>query len=79
MLDLKFIRENVDKVKEGAKNKNEKADLDLMLNLDEKRRSLLSEADRLKHQRNVVSEKIAQRQNKMLRKRLRGCGGFPPR
>ena len=60
MLDLKFIRENLDKVKEGAKNKNEKADLDLILSLDEKRRSLLSEADRLKHQRNVVSQKIAQ-------------------
>ncbi|MCK4427385.1 MAG: serine--tRNA ligase [candidate division Zixibacteria bacterium] len=60
MLDLKFIRENVDKVKEAVKNKNEKTDVDLILSLDEKRRSLLSEADKLKHQRNVVSEKIAQ-------------------
>jgi seryl-tRNA synthetase len=60
MLDLKFIRENVDKVKEAVKNKNEKTDVDLILSLDEKRRSLLSEADKLKHQRNIVSEKIAQ-------------------
>ncbi|MCK4385843.1 MAG: serine--tRNA ligase, partial [candidate division Zixibacteria bacterium] len=59
MLDLKFIRENVNKVKEAVKNKNEKTDVDLILSLDEKRRSLLSEADKLKHQRNVVSEKIA--------------------
>ncbi len=60
MLDLKFIRENVDKVKEAARNKNEEADVDLILSLDEKRRSLLSEADELKHQRNVASEKIAE-------------------
>ncbi len=60
MLDLKFIRENVDKVKEAVKNKNEKTDVDWILSLDEKRRSLLSEADKLRHQRNVVSEKIAQ-------------------
>jgi seryl-tRNA synthetase len=60
MLDLKFIRENVDKVKEAANNKNEKPDVDVILGLDQKRRTLLSEADSLKHQRNVVSEKIAQ-------------------
>ncbi|MCJ7577434.1 MAG: serine--tRNA ligase [candidate division Zixibacteria bacterium] len=60
MLDLKFIRENVEKVKEAVKNKNEKTDVELILSLDEKRRSLLSEANELKHQRNVVTEKIAQ-------------------
>jgi seryl-tRNA synthetase len=60
MLDLKFIRENVEKVKEAVKNKNEKTDVDLILSLDKKRRLLLSEADELKHQKNVVSEKIAQ-------------------
>jgi seryl-tRNA synthetase len=60
MLDLKFIRENKEKVKEAVKNKNEKTDVDLILGLDEKRRLLLSEADELKHQRNVVTEKIAQ-------------------
>jgi seryl-tRNA synthetase len=59
MLDLKFIRENVDKVKEAIRNKGEKTDLDLLLSLDEKRRSLLSQADELKHQKNVVSDKIA--------------------
>jgi seryl-tRNA synthetase len=60
MLDLKFIRENVKKVKEAVKNKNEKTDIDLILSLDEKRRSLLSEGDELKHQKNLVTEKIAQ-------------------
>jgi seryl-tRNA synthetase len=59
MLDMKFIRENSDKVKQAIINKGEKADLDLLLSLDEKRRNLLSQADQLKHERNVVSENIA--------------------
>ncbi len=59
MLDLKFIRENAEKVKQAVKNKNEKTDIDLILSLDEKRRSLLTQADDLKHQKNVVSDKIA--------------------
>lgn len=59
MLDLRFIRENPDKVKEAAKNKGEMTDVDLLLSLDERRRKLLTQADELKHQRNVVSEKIA--------------------
>jgi seryl-tRNA synthetase len=59
MLDLRFIRENAEKVREAAENKGEKADVDALLNLDEERRSLLLQADELKHQRNAVSEKIA--------------------
>jgi seryl-tRNA synthetase len=59
MLEMKFIRENADKVRQAIKNKGEKADLDLLLSLDEKKRKLLIQADELKHERNVVSEKIA--------------------
>ncbi|HEX7401020.1 MAG TPA: serine--tRNA ligase [candidate division Zixibacteria bacterium] len=59
MLELKFMRENADLVKQATKNKNEKTDVDLILSLDEKRRALLTEADELKHQKNVVSDKIA--------------------
>jgi seryl-tRNA synthetase len=59
MLDLKFIRENADLLRQAIKNKNEKTDVDLILRLDEKRRALLTQADELKHQKNVVSDKIA--------------------
>jgi len=38
MLDLKVIRENPDLVKEAVKNKNEKADIDKILELDELRK-----------------------------------------
>ncbi len=58
MLDLKFIRENPEKVKEAVKNKNEKADIDEILRLDKERRSLLQQTEELKAERNKVSQEI---------------------
>lgn len=60
MLDLKFIRENPELVKEGIKNKNEKDRVDEVLNLDEERRNLIIQTDELKHKRNQVSSQIPQ-------------------
>ncbi|MCH8021165.1 serine--tRNA ligase, partial [candidate division KSB1 bacterium] len=59
MLDLKFIRENLDLVKEGVKNKREKVDLDRLISLDSKRREILQEVEQLKNQRNTNSQLIA--------------------
>lgn len=59
MLDLKFIRENIDLVKDGIKNKNEKDKLGDLLGLDAKRRALIQETDDLKSKRNTVSDQIA--------------------
>ncbi|MCE2755728.1 MAG: serine--tRNA ligase [Ignavibacteriae bacterium] len=59
MLDVKFIRENPDAVKQNVINKNESADIDALLTLDEKRRSLIQEVEVLKSKRNTVSELIA--------------------
>jgi len=60
MLDLKYIRENTDKVKQAIANKNEKADLDTLLELDEQRRKIIVEAEELKAKRNKVSSQIPQ-------------------
>jgi seryl-tRNA synthetase len=60
MLDIKFIRENPDKVREGIKNKNEKDRLDEVLELDLKRRDLLTGNEELKAQRNQGSAQVAQ-------------------
>ncbi|MFQ5823198.1 MAG: serine--tRNA ligase [bacterium] len=60
MLDLKFIRENLDLVKEAVKNKQEKVDLDRLTNLDSQRREVLKKVEELKHQRNVASQQIGQ-------------------
>jgi seryl-tRNA synthetase len=56
MLDIKFIRENPDKVKEGIKKKQAKVDIDRLLELDKKRRELLQEIEGLKAEQNKISE-----------------------
>ena len=58
MLDLKFVREHPQKVREAIVQKNEPADLDRLLELDQGRRRLLQEADELKRLRNRVSKEI---------------------
>lgn len=56
---LKIIRENPELVKSNISNKNEKVSIDPILFLDEKRRTIIQEAEKLKNQRNVVSQEIA--------------------
>lgn len=60
MLDLKFIRENPELVRQGIKNKNETDRLDELLKLDEQRRELIIKTDELKHKRNRVSSQVPQ-------------------
>ena len=59
MLDLKFVRENIEFVSNNIKNKNEKADATEITRLDEKRRILIAETETLKMQRNNASKEIA--------------------
>lgn len=61
MLDLKFIRENADLVKEAVKNKNEKADIDKILELDEAKRVAQFNFDQKKAEQNKVSKEIGLR------------------
>ena len=61
MLDIKFIRENPDKVKENIKKKfqDEKLPLvDEVINLDEKIRKLKLDGDNLRSERNNISNSI---------------------
>ena len=60
MLDIKFIRENPDLVRQGLLNKNSADVVNDILELDEKRRSLIAETDELKALRNKVSAQIPQ-------------------
>jgi seryl-tRNA synthetase len=59
MFDLKFIRENKDIIRNAIQNKNESLNLDELLELDEKRREIISEVEELKHQKNLFNQKIA--------------------
>lgn len=58
MLDLRFIREHPDEVREALVKLNSPGPIDEILALDTQRRDLLAKADSLKHQRNVVSKEI---------------------
>ena len=58
MLDIKFIRENPDAVRENIKKKFQDAKLPLVdevLDLDSKRRAAIAEADQLRSNRNSAS------------------------
>ena len=60
MLDIQFIRDNSQKVKDAATAKNVAVDVDRLLELDEKRKVLLQEVEKLRQARN---ETAAQMQN----------------
>jgi len=69
MLDIKFIRENPDRVKEGVKNKGVKADIDRLLELDEERRKLLQKVERFRAEQNKATEEIAREVDENKRKK----------
>jgi len=59
MLDIKFIRENKDIVKAGAEKKRVKVDIDTLITLDDRRKSLLTSIEAKRAEQNVVGAKIA--------------------
>ncbi len=59
MLDLKYIKNNLEAVKNGMEKRRAKIDFALLLKNDDKRKNLLLEIETLRHKRNVVSDDIA--------------------
>jgi seryl-tRNA synthetase len=64
MLDLKFLRDNLDEVERRLATRGGTVDLGAFRNLDEKRRALLGEAENLKAERNQVSALIGKTKDK---------------
>jgi seryl-tRNA synthetase len=58
MLDIKFIRENPEKVKQGLKNKGANVDLNEVLMLDTRKRDLIKKIDDYRAFKNQFSKKI---------------------
>lgn len=56
MLDINYIRKNQTAVKKAIKDKNIKLNLDHLLEVDKKRRTLIQEIDKLKAQQNKLSK-----------------------
>ena len=59
MIDIKLIRENPDLVKKAAADKNMKVDIDHIVAVDQRRRTLETEFNELRHQQNQAGEQIA--------------------
>lgn len=59
MLDLKFIRNNIEFLQDMLENRNSAFNLDEFEQIDAERRNLLVEVENLKHSKNKASSEIA--------------------
>ena len=59
MLDLKFIREHADEVRDALRKLQSDAPIDQILEADERRRTLITEVEKLKQQLNEMSRRVA--------------------
>lgn len=64
MLDIKFIRENSEEIRQAIKNKRVDLDLGELLAVDEKRVALLQEIEKLSAEKNKLNEEIKSAQDK---------------
>jgi seryl-tRNA synthetase len=57
MLDIRYIRENSDKVKLNTKNRGSRADIDLLIALDKEKNELSTKIDKLRAKKNRIKGK----------------------
>ena len=70
MLELRFIRENIELVKENIKHRGiTSSGIDSFIDIDQQRRDQLSEVESLRNKRKTVSQEIA-----ALKKKEGKCG-----
>ena len=70
MLDIKFIRENLDLVKMGATKKHMQVDLDALVLTDDERKRLLISVEGKKAEQNTVSRDVANATDESARAQL---------
>ncbi len=70
MLDIKYIFENKEQMKQVARQKNIKVDIDKLLELDEKRKKLAQKVEDLRARKNLVSKQIPEMANEEKQKAL---------
>jgi len=59
MLEIKFISQNLSKIKQALSNRRDTADLETFSKAEPRRREILLEIEALRHERNVASDEIA--------------------
>jgi len=70
MLDIKFIRQNPEIVKEACRKKQAKIDIDLLLEVDEKKRKLLQTLEEIRAKKNKASLQIRELKNEEEKKKI---------
>ncbi|MDP2909626.1 MAG: serine--tRNA ligase, partial [bacterium] len=58
MLDIKFIRENIDAVKDSCYKRGVKCDIDGLLKIDGKRRKVMTRVENISAEKNRASKEI---------------------
>ncbi len=58
MLDIKYIRENKEKIKEAARNKNIKIDIGELIEIDNERKKLQQEIEDINARRNKIAKDL---------------------
>ena len=70
MLDIKFIRQNPDKVKKACKNKQVKVDIDKLLDVDKKRIQALQALEDMRAKKNKASKDIVATKDKKEKEKI---------
>lgn len=70
MLDIKFIRENPEKIKEGCQKKQVKVDIDRLLEVDKKQKETLQALEDMRSQKNKASKEIAKAKAEKEKKKI---------
>jgi seryl-tRNA synthetase len=60
MLEIKYLRQNLSTVQEALRARGHQADLKVFQKWDDERRAVLQQIESLRHERNVVSDRIAE-------------------
>jgi seryl-tRNA synthetase len=64
MLDIKYLRQNIDFVRQKMDERGQKIDFDRFIDLDAKRRDILQAVETLRNERNSVSKQIGELKKK---------------
>jgi seryl-tRNA synthetase len=70
LLDLKFIRENVEAVEENCRNRGVEADVGLVVDLADRRSALIQELNELRQRQNEMAKSIGKESDEEVRGRL---------
>lgn len=70
MLDLKYIRENVQTVKENCENRGVEADVNLVVELADRRSALITELNELRQRQNEMAKNIGRERDEETRSKL---------